>query len=175
MDAPLRVLIATFDDVTGAAKGLVTIAPTTGEGIEKAAVVAMDDDGKVRFVETKDVSTGQGAIQGAGVGAIAGLVGLLFGPVGLLGMPIGAAAGALIAKLRDSGYHDDDLKALGADLVPGSSALVATIREDSIEKAERLLKEAYAKHVLVREVDADLASVLDAEVPEGGTLTAEPS
>jgi uncharacterized membrane protein len=173
-EGPLRVLVATFSDVTGATRALATLAPTVGEGVDKAAVALTDDNGKVRFAETHDRTTGQGALQGAGIGAMAGLVGLLFGPVGLLGMPIGAAVGGLVGKLRDTGYDDDELRELGADLSPGTSALVATIREDAIEKARRLLSEVDVRRVIVREVDADLATALDADIPPGVAIEPQP-
>ena len=160
----LKLLVATFADDAGAARALATLAPALGpEAIRQAAVVAKRDDGKVRFVETDDTTTGQGAIQGAGIGAFAGLLGILFTPVALLGLPIGAGVGALVGKLRDTGFEDDDLRALGADLDAGHSALVAQIETDDLDKANRLLTEVEAVHVTVKEVDADLAAGLDRE------------
>jgi uncharacterized membrane protein len=160
----LQLLVATFADDAGAARALATLAPALApEGIAQAAVVSKRADGKIRFVETNDTTTGQGAIQGAGVGAFAGLLGILFTPVALLGLPIGAGVGALVGKLRDTGFEDDDLRALGADLEGGHSALVAQVDTDDIEKAKRLLAEVDVVHVTVKEVDADLAAALDEE------------
>ncbi len=167
----LKLLVAGFADDAGAARALATLAPALGpEAIRQAAVVAKRDDGKVRFVETHDTTTGQGAIQGAGIGAFAGLLGILFTPVALLGLPIGAGVGALVGKLRDTGFEDDDLRALGADLDAGHSVLVAQIETDDLDKAKRLLAEVDAAHVTVKEIDADLAAALDqeAEAAAGG-------
>lgn len=174
MDGSIRLLVATFADEVGATRALATLAPGLAGGIDMAAVVVTHADGKVRFIETHDRSTGQGALQGAGIGAMAGLVGLLFGPVGLLGMPIGAAVGGLMAKMRDTGFEDDELKELGADLEPGTSAFVALIQHGSIDKAKRLLDEVDVRRVVVREMDAELATALDAEVPEGAAILPDP-
>jgi uncharacterized membrane protein len=161
----VEVVIATFPNEQGAVRALATLAPALApDGLTQAAVVVLREEGKVKLVETNDTTTGQGAWQGAGIGALAGLLGILFTPVALLGAPIGAGVGALVGKLRDTGYPDDDLKALGADLSPGMSALVATVGRASVDKAKRLLEEVDAQRVLVKQVDADLAQALDEEV-----------
>jgi uncharacterized membrane protein len=98
-----------------------------------------------------------------GIGALAGLLGILFTPAALLALPVGAGVGALVGKLRDTGFEDDDLKALGADLDAGRSAMVMTVDTDDVDKAKRLLAEVDAVHVAVKEVDAELAAVLDEE------------
>ena len=158
----LKLIVATFADEAGAARALATIVPALGPGrLGQSAIVSKGSDGKIRFLETADTTVAQGAWRGAGVGAFAGLLGILFTPVALLGLPIGAAVGAIAAKLRDTGFEDDSLKAMGKDLDAGHSALVATVDVDDIEKAERLLAEVAAADVAVKEVDADLAAVLD--------------
>lgn len=174
MEDSIRMLLATFDDEGGSTRALATLVPALAGSIDMAAVVVARPDGKVSFIETHDRSTGQGALQGAGVGAMAGLVALLFGPVGLLGMPIGAAVGGLVAKLRDTGFDDDELKEFGSDLSPGTSALIATLQEEAIEKARRLLSEVDVLRVVVREIDADLATALDAELPQGASILPDP-
>ena len=139
-------------------------APALGpEAIGQAAIVSKGPDGKVRFLETRDTTTAQGALKGAGIGALAGLLGILFTPLALLGLPVGAGVGALVGKLRDTGFEDDDLRALGADLDRGHSALIAAVETDDIEKAKRLLNEVNVVHVTVKEIDADLAAALDEE------------
>ena len=158
----LSIITATFDDEVRAAKALATIASALDRGdLGPAAVVIRTDDGKVRFIETHDSTAAQGAVKGFGFGAIAGFIGILFGPVGLLGAPIGAGVGALLGKLRDTGYEDDSLKELGADLPSGTSALLATMNAEAVEKAKRLLGEVDATRVIVSEIGADLASILD--------------
>ncbi len=160
----LKLLIATFAEDGGAARALATLTPALGpEAIGQAAIVSKGPDGKLRFLETHDTTTAQGALKGAGIGAFAGLLGILFTPLALLGLPIGAGVGALVGKLRDTGFEDDDLRALGADLDGGHSALIATVEIDDIDKAKRLLDEVEVVHATVKEVDAELAAALDEE------------
>jgi uncharacterized membrane protein len=159
----LRLVVATFPDETGAARALATMVPGVGpERIGQAAIVSKEYEGKIRFHETPHTSVAEGAAEGAGIGLCVGLLGILFTPLGLLGLPIGAAVGALVVKLRDTDFEDDDLKAMGRDLDAGHSALVATIDLDDIETAERLLRESGAVNMSVKEVDAPLVAALDA-------------
>ena len=158
----LSIITATFDDEIRSTQALAMLASALDHGdLGPSAVVIRTDDGKVRFIETHDSTAAQGAVKGFGFGAIAGFVGILFGPVGLLGAPIGAGVGALLGKLRDTGFEDDALKELGADLASGTSALIATIDAGAIEKAKRLLGEVGVKRVVVSEIGTDLASILD--------------
>ena len=164
-DSPtLKLLVATFSDGAGAARALATLTPGLGpQAIGQAAVVSQGPDGKIRFSETDDTTTGEGALKGTGVGALVGLLGILFTPAAIIALPVGAGVGALVGKLRDTGFEDDDLRALGADLDAGHSAMVMTVETDDVDKARRLLAEVDAVHVAVKEVDADLAAVLDEE------------
>ncbi len=157
----LKIVIATFSNPERAPRALASLAPGLDGGIGMAAIVSRTDDGKIRFVETHDRTAGQGALHGGGLGAIGGLIGLVFGPVALLGAPVGMAIGALIGKLRDTGFDDDDLKALGDDLPTGSAALLATVAEDDVARAVRLLTELQADRVLIKELDTELADALD--------------
>jgi uncharacterized membrane protein len=104
---------------------------------------------------------GQGAVTGGAIGAV---VGILAGPLGVIGGgAIGAGIGGLAAKLRDSGFPDAQLKGLGEDLEPGGGAAVAMVEDDALDKAQELLKTVDAKRVVVDDVSADLANVLDEE------------
>ncbi len=158
---PLKIIIATFPNVDRAPRALASLAPGLDGGIGMAAIVTRTDEGKVRFVETHDRTAGQGALHGGGLGAIGGLIGLAFGPAALLGAPIGMAVGALIGKLRDTGFEDDDLRALGDDLPSGSAALVVTVAEGDVGRATRLLAELQADRILLKELDVELANALD--------------
>src|SRR5215831_10266227 len=97
-----QVMAATFTDEEAAGRGLATIAGALGSGLQQGAVVHKDTEGKIKFVETKDLS----AAQGAKLGGIAGAVlGIIAGPIGIIGGgAIGAGVGSLAAKLRDSGF-----------------------------------------------------------------------
>lgn len=89
-------------------------------GLDDAAIVHKTEGGRVRIVQTRDVSTSQGAISGSWWGLLAGL----FVPGGpLIGAALGAAVGGIFAKLRDIGINDDEMRRMGEDLAPGESAL----------------------------------------------------
>ncbi len=88
--------------------------------LDDAAIVHKTEGGRVRIVQTKDISTGQGAISGSWWGLLAGL----FIPGGpLLGAALGAAVGGIFAKMRDIGIDDDQMKRMAEQLVEGESAL----------------------------------------------------
>ncbi len=90
-------------------------------GMEDAAIVTKDEDGKIRLRQTRDVMPGQGAASGGWVGALVGIIG---GPVGMIaGGALGAAAGGLFAKLRDVGIDDDQMREMGEQLGKGEAAL----------------------------------------------------
>lgn len=94
--------------------------------LEDAAVVAKVR-GRVRITQTKDVSPSQGAVGGAWIGILAGL---LLGPGGpLVGGALGAAAGGLFAKLRDFGIDDDEMKRMGEELGDGEAALFLLVED----------------------------------------------
>jgi uncharacterized membrane protein len=156
-----QVIAATFVDAGAAGKGLATVAGALGSGLKQGAVVSKAADGKIKFVETKDLSTSQGAKIGGLAGAV---LGIIAGPVGIIGGgAIGAGVGSLAAKLRDSGFPDAQLRGLGEDLSEGEGAIVALVDDDGVAKAQDLLKVLEAKRVVVNDVSADLADVLDQE------------
>src|SRR5215208_7853504 len=86
--------------------------------LEDAVIVERQADGKVKLHQPS--LAGAGAAGGALWG---GLIGLIF-LVPLFGMAIGAAAGAAGGKASDYGVDDNFMKDLGANLQPGSAAVV---------------------------------------------------
>jgi uncharacterized membrane protein len=171
-----KIIAATFADQGAAGKGLATVAGGLGRGLTQGAVVNKTESGEIKFVETKDMGTKQGALTGGAIGAA---VGLIAGPVGVIGGgAIGAGIGSLAAKLRDSGFPDAQLKGLGEDLTPGAAAIVVLVDDDAVDKAQELLKVVDAERVVVHDVSADLADVLDQEAAAAGSSpapTAPPS
>jgi len=162
-----QVVAATFADEAAATRGLATIAGALlGGGLKQGAVVHKEADGKIKFVETKDLS----ASQGAKVGGLAGAVlGIIAGPIGVIGGgAIGAGIGGLASKLRDSGFPDDQLKGLGDDLTPVQGALVALVEDTDVDKVKKLLDVVEAQRVVTNDVSVDLADVLDAEAAAAG-------
>src|SRR4029077_9096508 len=85
-----QVIAATFADAAAAGKGLATIAGALGATLKQGAVVHKAADGKIKFVETKDLSTGQGAKIGGLAGAV---VGIIAGPIGVIGGGAGGGGG----------------------------------------------------------------------------------
>jgi uncharacterized membrane protein len=157
-----QVVAATFADEAAATRGLATIAGALlGGGLKQGAVVHKQADGKIKFVETKDLS----ASQGAKVGGLAGAVlGIIAGPIGVIGGgAVGAGIGGLASKLRDSGFPDSQLKGLGEDLTPGQGAIVALVEDADVDKVKKLLDVVEAQRVVTNDVSVDLADVLDAE------------
>ena len=95
-----------------------------------AVVIAKDDSGRARIIETMDVTAGTGALIGGWWGMLAGL---LVGPLAIAG---GVALGALYGKLVDKGLADDWIKQMSEWLDAGRSALLLLVTVDN--KAEVL-------------------------------------
>jgi uncharacterized membrane protein len=102
--------------------------------LHDAVVVEREADGKVKLRQAYSPA-GTGAAGGAVWG---GIIGILF-LAPLLGMAFGAASGALVGKMSDTGVNDDFMKQLGAKLPTGGAALIALGRSDAPERLlERL-------------------------------------
>ena len=158
---PIQIFIATFGDETEAKKSLEDFQAMDREGsieLIDAAVIVRGADGKVRFEETADPSGKKWAKRGAIAG---GVVGLIFPPSLIISAAVGGAAGGLWGKLRDKGFKDEDLQAVGDEMQPGTSAIVAIAEDHMIERLEQGL-EGYnriAKHA----VSAEAAVAIIAE------------
>ncbi len=135
MIGPVEMIIAAFDDEEKAELVLKDLKKLEKENVFKlinAAVLTKDHKGKASFKETQDVGTGKGALFGAIAG---GLVGLLGGPVGVVvGAAAGAATGGVAAHKIDMGFPDDTLKELQTTLKPGTSAILALIQHEWIDR-----------------------------------------
>jgi len=91
--------------------------------------VSREQDGKIKLHQA--VSTaGAGAAGGALWG---GLIGLIFF-MPLFGMAIGAASGAAAGALSDAGVDDQFMKELGEELAPGNAAVIALVRNVTLDK-----------------------------------------
>ena len=158
---PIQIFIATFGDETEAKKSLEDFQAMDREGsieLIDAAVIVRGADGKVRFEETADPSGKKWAKRGAIAG---GVVGLIFPPSLIISAAVGGGAGGLWGKLRDKGFKDEDLQAVGDEMQPGTSAIVAIAEDHMIERLEQGL-EGYnriAKHA----VSAEAAVAIIAE------------
>lgn len=124
-DAQLWVFA--FDGPLRAQEALLASMRLVGRGhlkLDDAAIVTKIG-GRVRVQQTKDVSTGQGAISGAWLGTLAGL----FVALPLVGAAIGAAVGGLFGKLRDIGIDDGEMRRMGDDLADDESALFLLVAD----------------------------------------------
>jgi uncharacterized membrane protein len=125
----------TFDKPNRASEVLVNLMHLQQEGalrLGDAVVVAKDDAGRARILETIDVTPGKGALMGTWWGLLAGL---FVGPLAIVG---GAAAGALYGKLVDKGLADDWVRQMSDWLEAGRSALLLLV---TVEDKAKLLTE----------------------------------
>ena len=157
----LEVFVAAYGDETGAGvacKDLKDMQLAGAIHLVDAAVVVRKADGKVHFEETADPSGKTWAKRGAIAG---GLVGLLFPPAIIASAAVTAGAGGIWGKMRDKGFDDDELKAVGESLEPGSSALIAIAEDKVVEHLEKGLSgyERLTRHVM----NADASAVVLAE------------
>jgi uncharacterized membrane protein len=160
-DNPVEVFIAAYSSEDGAHAALKDFRAMDREGsieLIDAAVAVHTADDKVKIEETADPSGKKMGKRGAIAG---GLVGLIFPPSIIAGAIVGGAGGGIWGKIRDKGFKDEDLKAIGESLPPGSSAIIAIAEDRMLERLERGL-EGYnriARHAL----SADAAAVVVAE------------
>jgi uncharacterized protein DUF1269 len=148
-DANRKILAASFPTIDGGSRGGGSIGGAYPDKVGNVAVLAVKPDGKAKFVESKDWGAGRGALLG-------GAIGIIGGPLGIVA---GGGIGALAAKLRDSGFKNDQLEQLGKSLSPNGSAVVLEIAPDVVPTAEQLLKTLGAQEVVVQDVDADVAGL----------------
>jgi uncharacterized membrane protein len=156
---PVELIVAAFQTENGADNALKNLQAAKKQhliAIQNAAVIRRDTNNKLHISETADWSGGKGAAVGAIVG---GAIGIIFPPSLLATGVIGAAIGGLAAKLRDSGFRDDNLKEIGSALKPGTSAIVAVVEHTWVADLERELAEQGAKTVR-QAITADIAAQL---------------
>lgn len=133
--ADFELLIATFADETRAAAALAALREAEQRKVLQivgAAVLVKDRQGELTVTETGDVQAPQGALAGAVLG---GLIGLLGGPAGMLaGALAGAATGGAAAQALDLGITQTQITELQKQLHLGSSALLAIISHEWVER-----------------------------------------
>jgi uncharacterized membrane protein len=166
-DNTLQVFVATFGDEKEAASALQDFRAMDREGsidLIDAVVVVRDSEGKVTYEETADPSGKRWAKRGAIAG---GLVGLLFPPSIIAGAVVGGVGGGLWGKVRDKGFKDEDLKAIGDSLEPGTSAIIAIAQDRVVERLVRGLEgyQRIARHAVSAEASALIEAELDSDAP----------
>jgi uncharacterized membrane protein len=126
-----NVIAASFSDDAKAYEALSRLKELDAKGdvgVQGAAVVVRDDDGKL---VTKD-EIGAESVEGTVGGGLVGLlVGVLGGPFGVL---VGGATGVLVGSLFDEDDTDETESALAdisKSLRVGSTGLLADVSEES--------------------------------------------
>jgi len=160
-DVPIQLIVAAFRDERAAKEALNALKDAQRQKLIKinsAAVLRKDEKGRLHIKETADMGGGKGAAIGGVAGAA---IGLIAGPVLLVPAAVGALVGGLSAKLRDSGFSDARLKALGAHLAPGSSAIVAVVEHRWVAEVKQAMAEAGAD-LFAEEIGADISAQLEA-------------
>jgi uncharacterized membrane protein len=167
-DSTLQVFVAAFGDEKQAAAALKDFRAMDREGsidLIDAVVVVRDSEGKVTYEETADPNAKRMAKRGAIAG---GLVGLLFPPSIIAGAVVGGAGGGIWGKVRDKGFKDEDLKAIGDSLEPGTSAVIAIAEDRVVERLVRGLEgyQKIARHAVSAEASALIVAEVDSDAPE---------
>jgi hypothetical protein len=162
-----QILAATFPTPDGGSRGAGAVGGAFPDKIGNTAVLHVKPDGTAKFVESKDWGAGRGALLG-------GVIGIIGGPIGIVA---GGGIGALAAKLRDSGFKNDQLEQLGKSLGPNTSAVVLEIAGDAIPTAEQLLKTLGAQNTVTEAVDSSVADIFSGDQtpepePEPGAVPA---
>ncbi|HSL56588.1 MAG TPA: DUF1269 domain-containing protein [Acidimicrobiales bacterium] len=157
-----------FDKPSRASEVLVNLTNLQVEGklrLGDAVIVAKDQGGKARVLQTVDITPGRGALVGTWWGLLAGL---FVGPLAIAG---GAAAGALYGKLVDRGLDDGWIGEMKAWLEPGRSALLLLVTLDDQPAVLRELRR-YEGHVVTTDfpdaVRAELEEALRDHLGDGG-------
>jgi|SRR5579859_2689093 len=177
MSAPIELLVAAFDGEGAAETALKALKEMQADGvvsIVNAAVLVKTKTGHAHIKETGDVRAPAGAVFGAIVG---GLVGLLGGPAGVIvGAAAGAATGGLAAHQIDMGFSNKTLEDIDALLPPGSSAIIAMVTLDWVDKVTQALEQLDARLVRQSLNDDVLHSAASGQVIEGhATVLPEPA
>jgi uncharacterized membrane protein len=162
---PIQLFIATFDNEFQAKQALEDFQGMDKEGsidLIDGAVIVRGADGKIRFEETADPSGKRWAKRGAIAG---GVVGLIFPPSLIASALVGGGAGGIWGKIRDKGFKDEELKAVGENMEPGTSAIIAIAEDRVIARLESGLEgyDRIARHA----VSAEAALAITAEGAEG--------
>jgi uncharacterized membrane protein len=147
-----------------------------GLKIISTAIVAVDARGKTHVHET-----GHGT-KGATVGAVAGgLLGLVGGPAGLLVWAVGGAViGGIAGKHVGRAIPESDLKTLGQQMSPNSSALLILVEDKDAEAIIDDMKGYSARIVTLTvadQISGEIATAVAGEVtvPDEGKGSAEPT
>jgi uncharacterized membrane protein len=151
------LIVASFTDpgtAEAAMEALRSLKKGGIAGIDDAAIVRKDRDGKVRAKNSLDEAT----IGGAAVGALLGAVFFLFFP--LLGLVTGAIGGALVG--HSLGQHIDKafVEDVTQQLDAGQSALFVMLHSDHADAVIAALRPIEGGTLVQTTLDPDLEQSL---------------
>jgi uncharacterized membrane protein len=124
---------------TSVAQDLQTLAFSPAADLDDAVAVVVDENGDAQLLQSTDL-TSEGALDGALIGLVAGIVLTLpfpfLAPLGIAGASlatsaIGAVTGGVIGHYSDIGIDDDFVRDVSASLPKNSSALFVLVEGDS--------------------------------------------
>ena len=160
LDEPYDVIAASFATEAGAELALQALQRAEKAevvDVENAAIIVKDAGGEVSLTETEDKTGRQGFGRGLLIGGLTGLV--LPGKTFVTSALKQGAGSAFMARLNDTGFEDDDLRAMAEDLAPGSSMLVAIVQYQFSDEVTALLQQRQAAIATAR-LSPEGASVL---------------
>jgi uncharacterized membrane protein len=144
----LYVIAAAYDDVDLAVADYEAVKELYREVRTShdfdAAVIAKDENGKVRIVKKHEQPTRHGAAVGLGWGLAVGVAAALFPPVGI-GIAAAGGAGAAIGGVAghaSGGMSRGDLKDLGETLDSGQVGLIAVYETNLADQIVANIKAA---------------------------------
>src|SRR6516225_2415308 len=145
-----------------------------GYKVVAEAVVIREADGSVHVHEPGE--GGKGATIGAAIG---GALGLLGGPVGVLWLAAaGGAIGGVAGHFAGRSIPADDLKKIGEQLQPDSSAFLALVENTDAEAVLNSMSDVNANVVTITlgdELSGTIAQAIEADItvkaPQAGQAT----
>ena len=159
---PQAIIVALYDSADAgraALKELKHVRKDKDLAITDVALLRKNEKGKVRISETADWS----GRKGAAVGGVAGAaLGVITGGVGFLALG-GAAVAGLASRLRDSGFDNEQLKAITTNLDPNSAAVLVVCSEAATDACVEVCKGAGAVDLYRVALDMQLTADLYVE------------
>jgi uncharacterized membrane protein len=110
-----------------------------------AAKITKDQSGKVQVHETEELTARKGAVRGA---VITGIFGLIYPPSLLASAAVGGGIGALVGRVRDIGIKGGKLKEISAQLTPDTVAIAVLVPDASLAHVETAMKALDGKLVV---------------------------
>jgi uncharacterized membrane protein len=143
---PQSLIWALFDTMTGAAEALEKVQTAHEEWLitnENSAVIVKDQYGTVTFQETEDLSGLEGAKNGIILGATLGMLTPNTSMWTMMGK--GALWLGFGGRLHDAGFEDNQIRAVGEQMPPSSSALIALVTHHWADDVIRYLNQIASK------------------------------